>query len=732
MIQTFYSYCMGLSAVGSYILGLFVFLQKPGNVLYKAWFYFCCSVGTWALGYFLTMLPNTPKDTALVFSRVSHASGALIPALFLGYISIWLGIKKGLRFISRVCYILCGIFSVFSLTSLIVIDLAPKLSFNFYPVGRLGYLLYVINFVSWVVVAHYYMFKNYKIISGYKRNQMKYFLVGTSLGYFGGASCFPLIFNIKIPPYPSVLIFVYILTTTYAILKYHLMDIRLALTRASIFIFVYTFVLGIPFALGLWFRPVLSWIAGGIWWLLPMVVMAILATTGPFVYIYLDKRAEQRLLKEQRRYQDTLKQASLGMTMIKDIKKLLNLIVYIISRSVRIRYAGVYLLDKENNAYNLSASRGEGAKPAISISADNLLIRELIAGEKPLLLEEIKQHIQDGFGADLDNLRIEFMALGASVVVPCLIEDTLLGFMVLGDKRSGEIYTKDDLEVFTVLANQAALAIENARFFAESKEMQDQISQAEKMATIGTMADGLSHQINNRFHALSLISGDVLDSISLADTVDYSIEQKELLGEIKYGLERIQDNVIQGGEVVKGMLKYTRKGDAGFGQVSLDEILDATLDMVKYKIKLSEIDIIRDYPKDIPKVQGNLTQLQEVFFNLIDNAYDAAMERKQALKEPGYRARVRITTEYNNNVMLKISIEDNGMGVKDEDYNKLFTPFFTTKVSSRKGTGLGLYVIKKIIADNHKGRIAVESNYKQGTKFRLELPVEELSGVNLN
>ena len=133
--------------------------------------------------------------------------------------------------------------------------------------------------------------------------------------------------------------------------------------------------------------------------------------------------------------------------------------------------------------------------------------------------------------------------------------------------------------------------------------MQEQISQAEKMATIGTMADGLSHQINNRFHALSLISGDVLDSISLADTAGYSIEQKELLGEIKYGLERIQDNVIQGGEVVKGMLKYTRKGDAGFVQVSLDEIIDATLDMVKYKIKLSEIDIVRDYPENAPKGQ---------------------------------------------------------------------------------------------------------------------------------
>ena len=458
--------------------------------------------------------------------------------------------------------------------------------------------------------------------------------------------------------------------------------------------------------------------------------MGLFATIGPFVYIYLDKKTEERLFREQRRYQNTLKQASLGMSRIRDLDKLLKLVVHIISRSVRISYVGIYLLDKEDSGYNLEASRGKADKSVPNLGSGNLLIQQLISGKGPLFLEEIRTGAQSN--SDLESLKMEMTALGATVAVPSLIEGRLLGFMILGDKRSGEIYTRDDLEVFTVLANQAALAIENARFFAESKEMQEQISQAEKMATIGTMADGLSHQINNRFHVLSLISGDVLDSISLADTAGYSIEQKELLGEIKYGLERIQDNVIQGGEVVKGMLKYTRKGDSGFVQVSLDEIIDATLDMVKYKIKLSEIDIVRDYPKDTPKVKGNLTQLQEVFFNLIDNAYDAAMERRQAFKEPGYRAKLKITTEYHNNGVLKIDLEDNGIGVKEEDYKKLFTPFFTTKVSSHKGTGLGLYVIKKIITDNHKGRISVESRYKQGTKFKLELPAGELSGVNMN
>jgi len=144
---------------------------------------------------------------------------------------------------------------------------------------------------------------------------------------------------------------------------------------------------------------------------------------------------------------------------------------------------------------------------------------------------------------------------------------------------------------------------------------------------------------------------------------------------------------------------------------------------VQYKIKLSELDIIRDYPRDTPAINGNLTQLQEVFFNLIDNAYDAMVERRETLKEPGYRGKIRIYTESSGNGYLKINVEDNGIGAKHEDFRKMFTPFFTTKVSSKKGTGLGLYVIKKIITSNHYGKISFESTYKQGTKFILELPL---------
>jgi two-component system NtrC family sensor kinase len=195
-----------------------------------------------------------------------------------------------------------------------------------------------------------------------------------------------------------------------------------------------------------------------------------------------------------------------------------------------------------------------------------------------------------------------------------------------------------------------------------------------------------------------------------------------MLGSINHALERIQVNVMQGGEVVKGILKYTRRGEEGLEALQLDDVINGTLDMVQYKVKLSEIDLVRNYTPELPKIKGNMVQLQEAFFNFIDNAYDAINERKAELKEPGFRGKITISASPKSEDTLEITIEDNGMGIRDQNSKKVFTPFFTTKISSRKGTGLGLYVINKIITDTHKGKIIFESQYKTGTRFIIELP----------
>ena len=720
-ILSIYAFFAYLTSLVTLLLSFLVYSKNrknPINISFALW---TLSGAIWSFGLASHAI-STSKSMAIYWDRILHGTATLVPVFFLFFVLAILGKIKTHKKILVLAFIIDLIILSFANSKFFISDELPKLYFSYFPEPGIIYYVFTVMFIIYVVYACYLLIKEYICSSGVRRNQLKYLFLGSGLAFIGGSTTFPLVFNIRVFPYGIFLIPPYSAIIAYAILKHRLMDIRVAITRTGIFVAVYTLILGLPFALAGWFKDDLINIFGAHWWKIPLGLMAILATAGPFIYIYVERKAEERLLREQKRYQDVLRQASLGMTRIRNLKKLLNLITHIVTKTVRISYVGIYLYNKDTDEYVLQVSRDKGRMPVPKLNFDNPLISWIAFKREPLVYEEIKRQMQDFTDPIYKHLEENMRLLTASVVLPSFLEDKFMGFIVLGDKMSGQIYTPDDLDVFEILASQAALAIENAQFYEEAKEMQGQIAQAEKMATIGTMADGLSHQINNRFHALSLIAGDTIDTIKLTDTSKCTPEVKEMITQINHALERVQANVMQGSEVVKGILKYSRKGEEGFEPLSIDQILDATLEMVQYKVKLSDIDIVRNYPKDTPKIKGNLTQLEEVFFNFIDNAYDAIMERRDLLKENAYRGRITVGARPKDS-KLEIVIEDNGLGIKGENDKKMFTPFFTTKTSSRKGTGLGLYVIKRIITDSHQGRITFESQYKVGTRFFVELPI---------
>lgn len=695
----------------------------------RLWAFFSLSVAVYGFGAYMVSIAYNAEQ-AFFWWQVAYSGIIFIPFLFVFFIFEFLNIKHPLFMKSMALLTILFLISNIFFKKIFInnctlffenINLVKPIYFVF-PPGFLLYYFIIYSFFGSVLYAHFEIFKNYRKAGKLKRNQMQYFVLATAIGFAGGGTSFLPCFGISFYPIFNFTVFLYPIIMTYAILRYRLMDITVAVTRTGIFVAVYTVVLGLPFALAILAKGWLIEKFGAGWWMLPLGLMAGLATAGPFIYIYLERKAEERLLKEQRRYQEVLKQAVVGMTRIRNLRRLLSLITHIVTKTVRISYAAIYLYNKETDEFVLQVSRDKNRMFLPNLDGHSPLINWLLTNRELLIYEEVRRQFEDSGDQTFRRLQENMRLLGASVVIPSFLEDRFMGFIVLGDKMSGEIYTVDDLNVFRVLASQAALAIENAQFYEETKEMQQQVAQAEKMATVGTMADGLSHQINNRFYALALIAGDTLDTISTADTTRCTPEIKEMVKQINYALKRIQVNVMQGSEVVKGILKYTRKGEEKFEPLSLDRILDDTLEMVKYKVKLEEIDIVRNYPKNIPQIKGNMVQLQEVFFNLIDNAYDAMVERREALKEADYRGRIGISAKPKND-KLEVTIEDNGMGIKDSNNKKLFTPFFTTKTSARKGTGLGLYVIQRIVTDTHKGKIAFESQYKTGTRFVIELPV---------
>ncbi len=700
-----------------------IILLRQGKLqLHRIWLLFNISVGFWGLCSYHIGMSTSVRD-AWFWLKLSQYGIIPMPALLYHLTCLLLGVKR--QTIIKIVYFQSIFFSLANLfTDSLVVGAELRFPSLYYV--NIGPLYHAFLFVYVVVVAYSFieLFVAYKNLDGLKKIQIGYFLVGMVVGFLGGVTNFFPAYKLQIYPYGNFFVPLYPIIATYAIFKYKLADISVLITRTGIFIAVYSVVLGIPFALAFGFQERLVVLLGDRWWIVPLVTSTVLATAGPFIYLFIQTRAEDRLFQEQRRYQTTLRQASAGMGKIKDLKRLLTLIAHIMTRTVRVEYSMVFVNDVYAKKFRLGAYRSRliRTKFRSDIDYSSALVHTLKDTLDPIVYDEVKQRTQDYGDLKLARLEAELKAMNAAIVVPSFIDEKLVAILVMGNKISGKTYSSDDLSVFAILANQSALAIENAQFYDEMKNTHAQLLKAEKMATIGTLADGLSHQINNRLHAMGFIAGDALDTLKMGHNLPMSLEVKEMVLDLEHALNRIESNVQQGGEIVQGLLKYTRKDDAGVQDVSLDKLIAAALEMTQFKIKAGEISICHDYPADLPKIRGNFTQLQEVFFNLIDNAYDAMMQRKSELKEADYVPTIKFTSSGGSHGHLNVTVEDNGIGIQDQDKEKIFTPFFTTKLSSKKGTGLGLYVIQRLIEENHKGKVVYESKYKQGTMVYLTLP----------
>jgi len=489
------------------------------------------------------------------------------------------------------------------------------------------------------------------------------------------------------------------------------------ITRAGIFTFVYSIVLGIPFWVGHTTKV----------WFYPTFMAVVLATLGPFIYNYLRQRAEDILLKEQRRYQQTLLRASRGMTLVKELDKLLNLIVHIITKSIRLKYAAVYLFDKNTDSFKLKVRRGQSADECATVYTDSPLLKFIVEHKKPITMEGLNELSGRKSAFDYKSLQQEMRLISASVLVPSIVENQLLAFMVLGEKISGHHYSKDDLDAFSILANQASLAIENAIFYEETGKTMAEKFREHRLWSLGKMGSGIGHQINNRFAVITF----KLDALRLSEVERLSKaksdpEQKELIKTIEDSLFAIRDEALRGGEIATTLTGFARD-TTGYKGIPLENVIKGATNLLSCKFNLTELNLKVGLPDKAPLVLGNMSQLQDVFMNMIDNAHDAMLKKESEIEagnlaHKGNFAPQVIIDGHVKSGHWHIKINDNGIGMKEEELKQLFIPFFTTKATSEKGTGLGLSIIKQII-DVHKGTVKIESAYGQGTTFFITLPV---------
>jgi C4-dicarboxylate-specific signal transduction histidine kinase len=244
--------------------------------------------------------------------------------------------------------------------------------------------------------------------------------------------------------------------------------------------------------------------------------------------------------------------------------------------------------------------------------------------------------------------------------------------------------------------------LENA--LTNLQNTQQQLVQAEKMASLGVLASGVAHEINN---PLNYING------GLMGLKDYYKNPKENESNIDFCIDAISEGVEKASIIVSGLNFFSRNKDLISENIDMNRIIDTCLMMLNSEIS-KRIEIVKNYTKEKYNLTGNEVKLHQVIMNIILNSV-------QAIEKKG---EIIISTEVLEDNYL-IAITDTGCGIKEESLSKIFDPFFTTKEPG-KGTGLGLSITYNIIKE-HNGTIEINSTLNKGTIVKIKLPLSAVA-----
>ncbi len=751
-----------LGSVAFSALAFFLLKNKPRTKTKILFALLCLETFNWQLIWFLSFFFEEPSQIAFL-ARFAYLTIAYIPVTFYHFIAEFIQERKESSNI-KILYVIATVLVISVFTSDLFV--AGYRSFDWGNFARPGRF-----YPAYILLAIISMVRGVYILIRAKRNsaqyavlpqQIHYLLMGLAAYFFCVLDFFQ-VYGFPIYPAGSLFFLISFVIIAYAITRHQLLDIAVIIKKTLVFAGLLTFVFAV-FSIATFILRDLLTIRFGLSsnWVNAVSIFLIVLGYDP-IRKYLLDITDRYLFQKKYDYQKLLKDASRGISKIENLRHLFSLVVHFITLRMRVKNASILSREKNQGEFRLSYARGH-SKELIQyvINEDAELIRYLKKEKEAIEIEHVKEYIESGnkkrvkgeapHEYDFVAIQTTMRELDASCCVPSFLGPELRNILVLGEKKSGDFYSEEDLNVLFTLAQESAIAIENARLYDEAinktreleeinsqleyaknllmkalketevanKQLQDtqaQLIHEQKMATLGRLAASVGHEVNNPLTILSMNVSRVL--LKLRKNPDLKVN------EIMDTFEKMEQNIGRIKAVVNtltGLLKKSEKGK--FEPLSLKLILEETLPLVQFQTYLDNLtgtEVEFDVPSNLPLVRGDLERLQEVFLNLFINAYHA-MEGRQHR-----RIRVYAQADPADDQMVQVFFKDNGKGMTDEIRKKIFNYGFTTKAPG-KGSGLGLYMCKYII-ELHGGDISVESKVGEGTTFIIRLSAASSSDV---
>jgi two-component system NtrC family sensor kinase len=704
------------------LLSLFKGRKTLTSVLFAG---FCISGALINLDMALvSMIKN--KALAIRIDRLIYLFFVFSIPIYIGFVHVFLGLRR--RWIVYSACLMSVFFMIFTQSDLFI---GGFYEYAFGTIGAAG-PVYHIFCVSGGFAVLYCLLTLYGALrraeNNLRRNRIKYILLGMGLSTFlllmnylpmNGYAIYPM-GNFGFIP-ATVLAF--------GVLKYDLFDMDAMIRKGTTYLFLtgsltLLYVL-LFYAFNLFY---LGSITGD-----HLIFPLLLALLMVFLYDPVKARirdfVDSHFFKGKYDYQKTLKEISGSLTSFLKYEEISAFLLPSISEALQVSEVGLLIRQEENvfHSYRIDG------RAEIVMNKSHPLVTIFEHGKGPL--NRSSNRILQLKKSEQEDIMNVFDRCHAVIMFPVISRETLRGIITLGEKISGELLVHEDMELLTTIANQCAVAVDNARIYAEierlnrdlerrvlertaelaqvlkeKEQTQNQLIRSESLAAVGQLVAGAAHEINN-----PIASASSLVQTSM-ETLKKTREASEATGEIGEVLDDLEFTLAElkrVSDIVRSLLGLSRQTQTYVESVNINGVIEDSLRILQNQYKYHAVTIQRDFEEDLPDVKGNFAHLGQCLMNIIKNAIEALPEKNGTI--------TLTTRKSDRKDRVIFECQDDGTGISQEYLKDIFKPFFTTKEVG-EGTGLGLYISHEIIK-KHGGHIDVVSELNQGSTFKIELPL---------
>lgn len=323
------------------------------------------------------------------------------------------------------------------------------------------------------------------------------------------------------------------------------------------------------------------------------------------------------------------------------------------------------------------------------------LLRPMLQSGRPLRMDDLEKVLR---GRLKETAARE--GLASLAAVPLTYQGRVLAVLALYTQKARR-FKEADIRLLQLLANQGALAIENARRMDRLTLLEESLRQSERFSLLGTLAAEIAHEIRNPITIINLLMH------SIAEKPDHDEQTRTDLQTITEKLDRIN-------QIIEQTLSFSKSSETRFQPAEFNRLVEELLMFLNHKLSKAQIQVKTSLDAKLPMVEMDSGQIQQVLLNLFVNAMQAMPHGGELL------VRTRLASDRKLGPCVKCSVEDSGPGIDPETMKRLYDPFYTTR---QNGTGLGLFISNKLIK-RHRGVIKVRNRPDGGCSFTISLPIE--------